>query len=145
MNSDRNYGTYRRRGHRLRSGAGGGAVLIALGLILLAWTQDLIKIDLRSFWPDMDLERIWPWFNWGLAWPVFLLIPGVLLLAGGMVSGDPQARAGRIRNGIVFLTLSAFFFASSWGLIATALWPLLLVAAGGLMLLRSRAGHYAAW
>lgn len=71
-----------------------------------------------------------------------VMIPGVLLLAGGLASGDQQARAGRIGSGIVLLVLAAFFFITSWGLISTDLWPLLLVVAGGLMLLRQGADRY---
>jgi hypothetical protein len=136
--------TYRSRdtsSHRERrpvTGGGGGVVLIFAGLLALAWTQGLIRLDLRSILPNLDMERIWPGFNWGLAWPIFLLIPGILLLAGAALSTDPRQRVDKLRGGTVLVALSAFFFASMWGVLSVDLWPVLMVIGGGLMLLRPR-------
>lgn len=139
MNANQNSGAYSGRTRRSRTDSGGGVVLVAVGLIALAWTQGFIDLDLRGILPNFDMEKIWPGFNWGLAWPIFLLIPGAVMLATSAVPGDPQERAGRLRGGLVLVALSAFFFASAFGLLAIGVWPVLLVLVGLLMLIRPRA------
>jgi hypothetical protein len=111
-----------------RSSAGSGLALILLGLVLFAWTQGMFSFDLHGIWPGI---------NWGLVWPVFILLPGIVQLLRAPTVTEPQERARLLEGGAIMVVLALFFFAAAASLIPwSGLWPLFLVLGGALLLMR---------
>lgn len=109
--SSRQAGWRRRARHRRSTLA--GVVLIVIGLALLLEELDLVDIDL-------------PW-SW---WPLLLVALGVLRLLLG--DGRPTASAWMIFIGLWLFAC----FEGYWGLTVETSWPVVLVFAGVMVLLR---------
>jgi hypothetical protein len=121
----------------------GGIVLIVLGLIFFVGTQGIFNFDWNDLWNNF-WNTLWPGLSvdWSLYWPLFPLGVGLALLLGATLTHDPDARQHLLRSGTILVLLSVFFFAATWQLISWALWPILLVVAGVLILFAPRTRRF---
>ena len=87
-----------------------GIVLVGIGLIMLAATTSIIS------------------FNWAAAWPLFLMIAGVLLLVPALHAKHKVNRVVMVAPGLTLLLLGSFFLTITVGPLAWSslelLWPM---------------------
>jgi hypothetical protein len=108
-----------------RPWAGIHTVEVILGVVLVLLTLIFI---FDPNWTFLDFDRILPNVDWDRVWPFFLVVPGVLMLAVGLVR---RLTGIAVLGALLILLGGVFIFDIDWNYV----WPLALILPGVWLLL----------